>query len=403
MLLAAAASLGVAGLPRTVASTSAHVETRLRHPAIAGSTERRPAWDLDASALGGLSLTWPRARLDFAYTPRFTLTDITGVFARDLLNSASLGFSWRSRRFSLGIVESASYGTRWYSLASRPDADPITGMPVIQPVYGASSVLYASTLSALTARYTLARSLDVQGQVAYGISGGADDESRRIVPLTSGPSAALLFEWRASRTDSFGPQVNASYRRTLLGGTTSPVVTANTALMGFWSHRWSRQATSTLSGGAAYVRQFEPVERKGVYPQAAGGFSYTTPFGSDRGMLTLSANAGLMSMVSPLTGAAQQTVTASVVAQWTRRRLGLRGSLGLFMPVGERTTTAATSVFVEAGTVYAITRALSWNTGVRLGTQVISGASTTATRVAPAGTQISFFTGLTLTPPVIPL
>lgn len=393
VLLAAGALFGASAAPRTVVSVGARVESRVREPAVIGSSQDRVGTDLDLTARAGLTYGWRRSQFDLFYAPRFTYTDITGVAARDLLHSGGITLGWTSRRFALNVFEFASYGNRWFTLTSASDVDPITRMPVVQPLPAPTSILYVSSLTGFGTRYQLTRRTGFATQASYGLAGGANAESQRVQPLTVGPALSLQLDWLATRLDTVGPQLFASYTRSNFGDVRADVVSGSVGTLGFWNRRWGRTATSSLGAGAVVVRQFDPRKRWDVYPQGNALFSYGVPLGEARGMLRLDANAALRSVVSPLTGSAQQTLTTSVNAQWTRRYLTLLGSVGWTRPIGDIETTRVSLLFLQAGSQYAITRTLLWELGLRYAQQSVTGFGSPFAS-GSSGNQVAAFTAL---------
>jgi hypothetical protein len=393
VLLTAGALFGASAAPRTVVSAGARVETRVREPAVISSNDERVGMDIDATARGSLTYGWRRSQLDVYYEPRFTYTDITGIGARDLLHSAGFTLALTARRFSLNLFQFGSYGNRWFTLTSASDVNPVTGMPVVQPLPAPTSILYISSLTGFGTRYQLTRRTGFSTQTSYGLSGGANSESQRVQPLTVGPAVSMQLDWLATRLDTVGPQVFASYTRSNFGDFRPDVVSASVGAVGFWNRSWHRTMTSSLGVGAVVVRQLDPRERTDVFPQANGLFTYATPLGEARGMLRLDANAALRSIVSPLTGTAQQTLTTSVNAAWTRRYLTLLGSLGWTRPIGDIETTRVSLLFLQAGSQYAITRRVMWELGLRYAQQSVAGFGSPFAS-GSSGNQVAAFTAL---------
>lgn len=360
-----------------------------------GAGERRLALDLDMTASGNLGFTWSRSRLDFGYTPRFAYTDVFQTASKDLMHSVALTFGWQGRRLSLAVSEYASYGRRWFSLTEPATTNPMTGLPVITAIPAPTSVLLVSLQTTLSARYQLSRRASLAASATYGIGGGANEESRRALPLLKGPSGVVALEYAATHQDTVGPEISAAYTRALLAlPDDRTIVSGYVSGLGFWSRRWSRRVSSRLAGGVTVQRRFEPEQRVKVFPSGGASCVYVTPWGGDHWMATFTTNVALGSVVNMLTGELQQTASAFFLASWTRFRWTLSTSVGALRPIG-RAGGDITLVFADANAHWGFTRALGWDVGVRAGTQ-----STGRSEIpAASGTQVGFFTALSATMP----
>ena len=394
LLLAAVGWLATPALPQSIATASARLEARVRQTPV-GAGERRLALDLDSTASGNLGFTWSRSRLDLSYTPRCTYTEVCETSSKDLMNSVGVTFGWQGRRLSILAAEYASYGRRWFSLTEPATTNPMTGLPIITAIPAPTSVLLVSLQTTLSARYQLSRRAFLGASATYGVSGGANKESRRALPLLKGPSATLALEYHATQIDTVGPEVTAAYTRALLAlPDDRTIVSGYVSALGDWSRRWSRQVSSRLAAGVTVQRRFQPEQRVKVFPSGGASVIYVTPWGGDHWMATFTTNAALGSMVNMLTGELQQTASAFFMANWTRFRWTFTTSVGALRPIG-RAGGDITLVFADAGAHWGFTRALGWDVGIRAGTQ-----STGRSEIpAASGTQIGFFTALSATMP----
>lgn len=424
ILLAAVGLFQPPAVPRTLATANGRAEVRARQPASVGQTNSRAAFDLDATALGAVDFVWRRTRLEFSYSPRFTWTDFTEIAARDLLNTVGIDLSYSRRRLSLSLVERASYGTRWFSLTSPAELNPVTGDPVLQPVPTAASVRYVGSLSSLSMRYQLSHRSAFSAMAAYSIAGGANSDARRVIPLTSGPQATLEFGYRATRQDTVGPQLAVVYSHTLLGGNLGSIDVGTAALAGLWQRRWGLRTTTDVAAGAIFVHElnnstsgnmgvaysltgaalshpvqlvmpkFEPKRSNDVYPQAGVALNHAVPLGPERGLLTLTGSAGVGVLINPLAGTAQQSFRGTLQARWATRHVAVLGLLGVTQPLGERQLNAVSAIFSEASVRWAFTRVFGWELGVRAANQSLNRGTTSTALLAPEGTQFVVFTAL---------
>lgn len=394
ILLAAVGLFQAPAVPRTLVTSNGRAEVRMRQPASVGQTDGRAAFDLDATALGAVDFVWRRTRLELSYSPRFTWTDFTEIAARDLLNTVGLDLSYSRRRLTLSLVERASYGTRWFSLTSPAEVNPVTGNPVLQPVPTAGSVRYVGSLSSLSARYQLSTRSAFSALASYSIAGGANREARSIIPLTSGPSGTLEFGYRATRQDTVGPQLAVVYSHTLLGGNLGSIDVGTAALTGHWQRRWGLRTTTDVVAGGIFVRQFDPDPSSDIYPQAGVALNHSVPLGPERGLLTLTGSAGVGVLINPLVGTAQQSFQGTLQARWATRHIAVQGLLGATQPLGERQLNAVSAIFSEASVRWAFTRVFGWEVGVRAANQSLNRGTTSTALLAPEGTQFVVFTAL---------
>ncbi|HET9958305.1 MAG TPA: hypothetical protein VFQ61_27610 [Polyangiaceae bacterium] len=326
-ILAQALSLSVGD--RTEARL--RVETNDRVP----EAETRPYADLRWSGR--------RSALSFGYSPLFVLSPLDEKKPElYVLHTARIGFDFRQRRTAYQITQTASYGRQNFAstalsgtpglpagtfpatpgtgpggtvttptgtpgtttgngtplgpgTTTGPGAVPgtATGTPIGATNPNSAAVRDALTVAVLrtdfTATHALTRTSSFTFGAGYFVIGGVGD-SRRELPLQSGPDLRLRYDLRLTAKDQLFTATTGTYSSVSNGTRLWRL-----SLEQGYAHQFSESILVRLSAGVSYVRERrDGVWTDTIYPtfgsNALVGVSYTTRFAG--GQLTASAGVG---------------------------------------------------------------------------------------------------------------
>src|SRR5262249_34548013 len=147
--------------------------------------------------------------LALGYAPRLTLWDAgTATMRPTAFHAGQARAEWISRRARLSLEEVGSYG--WVNLAaSSPSAGPDGQSPRADLVPSSQLLRLASPTPTLAAGLTLRRGT-LDARAGYQISGGADADTRRSLPLLAGPFGEANAAHALSRADQAVATLTAS-------------------------------------------------------------------------------------------------------------------------------------------------------------------------------------------------
>ena len=195
----ALALLFAASLDSTAASAGLRSEARARTPV---GSEEGTIQELQLDGRLAFSLFSPTVRLVAAYEPRLRAAREGGI--REHLHQGILGARWDAAAGrTLRLEERAGFGETDFSplgaVSAAPDRLP-------------SSRMAKTVRSATRGSWDeiLARGVRLGVTAAWEVSGGADAEARRTIPLQRGPRATALTEWDLSPVSVLGLALSGS-------------------------------------------------------------------------------------------------------------------------------------------------------------------------------------------------
>lgn len=337
------------------ATLSDRTEIRARAPGPGGG----PSVDVDTVITGGLSLRSRRFSLTLDYSPHLSVWNAGAAAAQlTLAHTGQARAEWIGRRTRLSLEEVGSYG--WVNLAaSSPSLDP-EGQPTrVDLVPSAQILRFVSSTTTLAAGLTLRR-WTLDARAGYLISGGADADARRSLPLLGGPFGEANAAYAFSRTG----QVVATLAASETTASSGPEAVFVGASLGY-RHRWSKATETWLTAGATEVRMTgAPLASQSfsVYPVAELGASRRA---TASGHVKASVSARLAPIVSQLTGLADERAQVTLGVSYQRERLTARALLGASRSVLSSGPSAGSLFTGELGAGYGVSKLLGVDAGAR--------------------------------------
>ncbi len=288
------------------------------------------AWDVETLPSAALRVADRRWELDAAYAPRFTFRAINKESAgRDLLQRGIFGIAWHDRRLRIGVGEELVYGDQ--SFTSLSSVTPSTGLPHLELLPAPTTIQYFSTRTFLTARVAAGHRWTVTSDFEYLVRGGANDESRRVLPLQSGPRVQETVEYLATRRDRVSTALIAQ-RAVFTPGPESTLFELDET----WRHAFTRHIAGTVSAGFAMAA--ERADRSGAprwTPHPVGELTTTYEL-QDR--LLLLAGVRIGPVIDRLTGVIDERVQLRLASTWRflpRFSLRAEGGIAQSVPADE--------------------------------------------------------------------
>ncbi|HWA75732.1 MAG TPA: hypothetical protein VG937_25525 [Polyangiaceae bacterium] len=403
------------GGPRSAVSASARTELRVREGEGAQSGPGDTSgWDFDNLATAGVAFDWRRTRLTLIYAPRLVFTDFTQSDASsDLMHGADLALTFQGRSTTLVLSQHGEYGHRRFTALARADVDAITGMPITNTTPASESVLFAASVTQAALQLSLSQRSNLGFAANYGVSGGVDDESRRILPLVAGPHLEMTWTYGVSARDTFGLALAGTYLHAIGPRETAdqepdiePLVPAvDTGAIVFtqrWDHLFRRELRGSLSVGEAVL--FEEGRKAQFLPQGFATLTRSFAGGSEHGVLEASVGAGTAIDTDRVTGRARPTVRATAQVAWTAYPFRTYVLGGALKTIGAATGNEAATVFnAEIGASYHLLHPLALELGARMTDQDIEAPETASAAAAPTGFAAAAFIALSWRPEPWPL
>jgi hypothetical protein len=401
------------GGPRSAVSASARSELRVRKGEGAQSGPGDTSgWDIDNLATAGIGFDWRRTRLTLVYSPRLVFTDFTQSDAsRDLMHAADLALTFQGRSSTLVLSQHGEYGYRRFTALARADVDATTGMPLTNTTPASESVLFAASVTQAALQLSLSPRSQLGFAANYGVTGGVDDESRRVLPLVAGPHLEVTGTYGVNARDTFGLALAGTYLHAIGPSDTDPadvepvapaVDTGAIVFTQRWDHVFRRELRGSLSVGEAVL--FEEKRKAQFLPQGFATLTRSFAGGSEHGVLEASVGAGTAIDTDRVTGQARPTVRATAQVAWTAYPFRTYVLGGALKTIGARTGNEAATVFnAEVGASYYLFRPLALELGARMTDQDIKAPETTSAAAAPTGFAAAAFIALSFRPEPWPL
>jgi hypothetical protein len=224
--------------------------------------------------------------------------------------------------------------------------------------------------------------------VGYGFFGGADDESKRTIPLQRGPRAdvvltheltridALATTVSASRTQGYNPQCPIQPNTGPIDPTAPPAAAVdcsptNDLIVGVesWRHAFSSRADGSIGVGLSAVHikletnnAVDPKESTHVYPAASATYGYK--FGFEGVKTTFHLDASLAPVVDFRTGVADNRAQAAAILAFTSGHFGVSQTGGVARAFGTSIAPGASFILSTTEAHYEPSPHIAFNAGV---------------------------------------
>ena len=394
---------------RTAVTVGGRSELRTRFTdasVVAPGAGTGPVFDLSTAPTASVSANDRRTAHVLTYSPRLTLRgDALPGTNPELLQSALLRSSWRARRVSLALTESASYGVRNFgdlstqqatATAAPPPAGQVgePGRPLLplQLLPTTRSITYGATSTTLSSVAVPARRWSIGTGATYAMSGGTDTESQVFLPLQRSGSFDASVSYTLTRADrlvtsatpavTLIPKAICDYQPLPTVPPTAPL-TCNRALQFLdvgegWTRRWSRQTTTNFFAGASgrRIRLDAGVPfRTTVGPLLGAEVTHRM----ERTLYAATSRVG--TVVDQRTGIPETRVNLGAVADWRHFRDALHGTVQYSQSVGASSANTVHVVYGEASVTRRLSKRFDADTGVRVTWQESQGFHTVLTNV----------------------
>jgi hypothetical protein len=368
-------------------SLSDRSEARLR--SVAGDGE---AIDLETTGLARLDLSFRRAKLVLAYSPRFGYPDVTRAPELLVVNAGRVGAEWWTKRLRLQIYQDGSVGRQTYLGLAGPatiaaEASPgaaatggtggtggggTTGGAPSSTYVPRATVLYTASLrTSAGGAYRLDRAWVVAATAGHEIGGGADAASERFLPRRRTEDGSVSVAHELTRRDQLTSR---------LGTSTSFVATTGGAFvtidaLEIWRHLWSKRTQGTLGAGATYLDAKTDRTSSFHGELLASGLAsavHTIPLRD--GTMGARADVRLATAYNAVLGAVTQQVWASAGAFWAKDRVSASALLDAGETLPQSAPTAARFVGASVITTYAPAKVVRLDVGFRTTAQLLPDA-----------------------------
>jgi hypothetical protein len=352
MLAALLIALDLAG----AVEVSDRTELRARVP----GTNAAASADVETDLTARLSLASRRWTYTLEYSPRLTLWDVTSAAVQPtLFNGGDARVEWLHRGARLSLEESAGYGR--VDFASSPVVPGVDGQPpTVALIPGLALIPFMSSTTTLASRLTRPR-WTVDTSAGYELAGGATEDARSLLPLSTGPFAEASVDYAALRLDHVVAALAAS-ETTFSSGPEALLVEPSLA----YRHLWSRSIETSLRLGVGEARTRASASSREVleaYPVVEGVAERRT---ASEGQLDARASVRLGPVLDRLVGVVDERVEGALSASYRRRRLTARGFVSGSRSVLPSSSAYATSLFAgELGAAYGAAKLVTVDTGVR--------------------------------------
>jgi hypothetical protein len=335
------------------------------------------AFDLETAPGLELRLRGRSHEARVGWSPRLTLRDVQLGASPELLQraSGSLVVS-TSRRLELRVEEEGAYGTQSSAYlqltppASSGVGSSLAAAPRVEPLAVPVSLRSVSSRSTAGLRWLPARRWTLGLAGSYLVSGGADDASRALLPLQSGPRVEAALGWSASRLDTV-TTLGSAQRVHVSTGSDTVLVEGSEA----WSRRLAPTLDLQLAAGVSGVgsngtrgEKTAVVGTTGVLPVAQA--TLTRRLRLDEHVHEAQVAVRLAPVVDRLTGTADQRWQATLSAtRAASRELALRAQIAAARSTAMNRTASIALVMGDVGVSVRIARGLTLDPGLRVAWQ----------------------------------
>ncbi|MDB4934152.1 MAG: hypothetical protein JWP87_1124 [Labilithrix sp.] len=272
-------------------------EERIRtgNDVTAEETELQPQLRYDFIWKGGQNHLVAIYRPRFVYTHTFSRPTVDPTIVNpDTLNltdpnstplstlhNGGLGFEMVRPRYRISLYQFGAYGpiTTTALLVQEPwggDGPPPDPNPIIPSTIAARfTLLFLQTQ--FFAPIKLSRRVALIPGAVYNAFGGADNASRGVIALTSGPGASLALEVAATRADRFTTTIGAGITTIAFEGDRTGATIYRAEATQSWRHWYSRNISTEVLGGGSVGG--DAISGYSLYSVASAGMFYDSyPF-----------------------------------------------------------------------------------------------------------------------------
>jgi hypothetical protein len=230
-------------------------------------------------------------------------------------------------------------------------------------------VKYVSLRTSAEMSHRLGRFTSISGGLGYTVSGGADEESRRLYPTVRGPDARATLSYAVNARNLLSSTLSAQYATS--GDSTETLAIAYDQT---WHHDFSPRTSSELGAGVAYARS--PQENGSVahsfYPAGRAGISHSERVA--RGLLNLNATVGGSPVLDFTTAAIDPRLQIGAGLGWSRDRFSAHVGGGTSVSLsGSGEQDAFSALSASAGVGYYLGLGFAADGGVRGAWQQVGG------------------------------
>jgi len=412
------------------AYVQARAEERIRtgNDVAAAETELNPQLRYDFIWNGGqnhvVAIYQPRLVFTHTFSTPFTRGDIDENVVNpatlnttdpndapvSALHNGGVGIEIVRPRYRVSLYQFGAYGTitttsllvqaPWTGEGLPPDPNPI----IPSTIAARFTLLFLQTQFFVPVR--LSRRVALTPGFVYNAFGGADSESRGVIALTSGPGASLALDVQATRDDRLTTTVGAGRITTDFQGDRTGATIFRTEASQAWRHWWHRNLSTEVLGGAQVGG--DDISGYSIYSLGAFALLYDSYpfFRLDPGAPPQAGppghgnrlQVGLVAKAQPwidlFSGELEQRGVLTAATNYTVDRTMFRVQVSTARVFNTPRSVAQYSIFqAETGIRYRVFPTLSFDAGIRFGTQKIENAIR-----ENEVTQATVFGGITFAP-----
>jgi hypothetical protein len=269
------------------------------------------ATDLEVTPGASVEASLPSLRLGAGYGARITIPfDAVGTDLA-VLQRLYLHADWTvSPLWTISLSGGVTYGQNSQLVPVATPGTPGVPPSSINPIRSFSTYPYLSADATLLASAQLSRRFRLRLSAGYVDVGGLGDEGQAAQPRTWGPVAEGALDWDLSPQGTIFSSLSFLVSN-VVDSSAMEILTWRER----WTHRWSRDLETTLSGGIAFTNsesaRFAGASR--VLPVASAGLRFFTDV---RHAFRLWFDAALAPYVDTYSNTIYQRATATLGIDW---------------------------------------------------------------------------------------
>jgi hypothetical protein len=311
------------------------------------------------------------------------------------LHNGGVGFEAVRQRYRLSLYQFGAYGpiTTTALLVQAPwtgDGPPPDPNPIIPSTIAARfTLLFLQTQFFVPIK--LSPRVALTPGLVYNAFGGADDQSRGVIALTSGPGASVALDVAATRDDRLVSTVGAGRITTDFDGGRQGAIIYRAEATQAWRHWFSRTLSSEVSGGASVGG--DDISGFSLFSLGSIGLFYDSypffrlppgapPQGGPPGhgnRVQLALVAKTLPWIDLFSGELEQRGVGLAAINYTIGKTTLRGQLSAARVLNTPRSVAQYSIVqTDTGVRYAVAPTFSIGGGLRFGSQDFANAIRTS-------------------------
>ncbi|GAC1351783.1 MAG: hypothetical protein NVS3B20_06470 [Polyangiales bacterium] len=326
--------------------------------------------DVETAPRADLHLDTRLTEFTLAYSPRFTVRHVNLEQRPEVLQTAFVRETFRERHAQFSVYEDATFGNQNFGYLLQPGAtttfapQPGQATPGVETLPASTTILYESLRTGFSARVTPARRWVYLSLFEYVVSGGADEASRKTLPLQYGPRGEQSIEYAASRRDQLISTWSASRVIVSSGPEITLIETSESV-----RHHFSLHTQSVFLAGFARVALHSSSQAPLSYVNfPVGEVSVLHALAEDH--LDLRFAVRVAPMIDRLNGQVDERVQATLASVFSpSRRFSLRAQAGALQSVPSDARNALSLAIGEASVAYQAGRHFTVEGGARFAVQ----------------------------------